>query len=336
MLRRWFINNQRDFPWRQHPTPYAVWVSEVMLQQTRASVVIPYFERWMALFPTIQQLSEASLEAVIKAWEGLGYYSRARNLHEGAKYVVEHFGGCLPEEEELLQRIKGLGPYTIGAIRSFAFHKRAPAVDGNVMRVMARYHDLHEDISKSRTVVQLRELTYDSLPEKDPHLVMEGLIELGATLCGKQPLCLQCPLNESCKGFANGTAQQLPIKKKPPATEFLSRAVALIRYGDFLLVKKCLKGEIMSDLHEFPYIEQVDPARVMLEFHQKFGQITFVRTLPQVQHSFTRYRVTLTPYCFVHTEREEISGFFWHPASHLHELPFSSGHRRLLELLSQH
>ena len=132
-LKQWFINEKRDLPWRENPSPYAVWVSEMMLQQTQVSVVIPYFMRWMDRFPSIRALASADISEVIKVWEGLGYYSRARYLHEGARYIVEHFGGELPSDEESLKKIKGIGPYTIGAIRSFAFHQRTSAVDGNVM-----------------------------------------------------------------------------------------------------------------------------------------------------------------------------------------------------------
>ena len=334
-LRHWFLRHRRDLPWRGETTPYAVWVSEVMLQQTRASVVVPYFERWMKEFPTIQALAEAPLEAVIKAWEGLGYYSRARNLHEGAKYVMGHFGGVLPAGEALLRQIKGLGPYTIGAIRSFAFNERAAAVDGNVLRVMARYHDLHEDIGKSTTIARIRQMTYDFLPERDPGVVMEALIELGATLCGKSPVCMACPLRSTCKGFASRTSAELPVKMKKVPTELLQRAVALLRYESDVLVRKCPKGEIMSDLHEFPYVEDQGADIVMMEFEKRFGRFTLLGTFPQVKHNFTRFRATLTPYVLACSRKEEISGYFWHPVCDLHQLAFSSGHRRVVDLLRE-
>lgn len=138
-LKHWFEENKRNFPWRGKPSPYAVWVSEVMLQQTQASVVVPYFERWIVRFPSIEVLASASIEEVIKLWEGLGYYSRARSLHEGAKFLVEHHNGTLPSDPIALAKVKGLGPYTIGAILSFAFHQKAAAIDGNVTRVMSRF-----------------------------------------------------------------------------------------------------------------------------------------------------------------------------------------------------
>ncbi|NRA90187.1 MAG: A/G-specific adenine glycosylase, partial [Simkaniaceae bacterium] len=138
-IRKWFFKNRRNLPWRENPSPYEVWVSEIMLQQTQVSVVVPYFERWMNIFPTIEKLAGAPLEKVIKAWEGLGYYSRARNLHEGAKYLMEENGGELPSSAAELEKVKGIGPYTVGAILSFAYKQKRAAVDGNVLRVLARY-----------------------------------------------------------------------------------------------------------------------------------------------------------------------------------------------------
>ena len=157
-----------------------------MLQQTQVSVVIPYFDRWMNRFPTLRHLAKATLDEVIKEWEGLGYYSRARNLHEGARYVLEKHEGILPETREELQKIKGLGPYTIGAIRSFAFHHKAAAVDGNVIRVLARYFKIEDDIAKPKTIQMIRDRAEAILPEIEPWIVAEALIELGATLCTKK------------------------------------------------------------------------------------------------------------------------------------------------------
>jgi len=172
-LKRWFLEVQRDFPWREDPSPYRVWVSEVMLQQTRAEVVVPYFERWMARFPTVEVLAEAPLDEVIKLWEGLGYYSRARNLHQGAQQIVRDYGGKLPNSADKLKKIKGIGPYTVGAILSFAFHQKVPAVDGNVLRVMSRYQRIEEDIAKQKTVKMIGQRVAEILPEKEPRIVID-------------------------------------------------------------------------------------------------------------------------------------------------------------------
>ncbi len=243
LLKKWFLENRRDFPWRESPTPYAVWISEVMLQQTQASVVIPYFLRWMDQFPTIEALANADPEEVIKAWEGLGYYSRARNLHAGARYVQEHFHGKLPSDTESLSKIKGLGLYTIGAIQSFAFHQKTPAVDGNVLRVVSRYCMLKDDIKKPKTVAAIRKWIEMQLPDETPWVINEALIELGATICKRKPNCPKCLLNQTCLSFQHGLQEQLPIKGKPPVSISLYRIVAVIESNGRYLVKKEKKGK---------------------------------------------------------------------------------------------
>ncbi len=334
-LRDWFLDERRDFPWRESPTPYAVWVSEVMLQQTQASVVVPYFTRWMEAFPTISALAEADLDVVIKVWEGLGYYSRARNLHEAAKFLVERHGGELPRSELELSRIKGLGPYTVGAIRSFAFHEKAAAVDGNVLRVLARYYGIHDDISKSSTQKNIRELTQQLLPDAEPWVCMEALIELGARVCTRKAQCRECPLRPSCKAFSESLVEMLPVKGNRINYEALYRAVAVIEHGDKILLRRGKKGQIMSDLYEFPYFETT--ARGMTQkalakrIHDDLGlEAEKVCALPETQQSFTKYRVRLRPVLFQCAQRNNVPGMQWVAQSELENLAFSSGHKRIL------
>lgn len=334
-LKEWFLREKRDLPWREDSSPYAVWVSEIMLQQTQVAVVIPYFERWMRQFPSIHALASAPLDVVIKAWEGLGYYSRARNLHQAAQQVVCEFNGVLPEEEEKLSKIKGIGPYTVGAIRAFAFKKRAAAVDGNVLRVLARYYLIEEDIAKPRTVAHMRQLAFDSLPEEEPWVVSEALIELGATLCGRKPMCGKCPLKSSCAAYATGKTLELPYKKKNQTPEQLFRAVALIRTSKNVLLKRAAAHEIMSDLHLFPFVEGTSEANWQQVYRsfQGYLSLKFIQILPQVKHGFTRYRATLFPALF-HAEKESpVPGYFWAPLEALPSLAFAAGHRQLVPYL---
>lgn len=334
-LKEWFLLQRRDLPWRENATPYAVWVSEVMLQQTQVAVVIPYFQRWMERFPTIRALAKAPLEDVLKEWEGLGYYARARNLHEGARYVVEKYAGELPCDEILLSKIKGLGSYTVGAILNFAFHKRAPAVDGNVMRVLSRYYCLFDDICKTKTVKKIQGLAYDLLPDKEPWIISEALIELGATLCTRSPKCYECPLISSCKGFIEDKASQLPIKSAKTVVLSLYRTVAVVLCDDYILIRKGEKGKIMADLFEFPYFEMKD-AEVAIEIQKEFVKkglnisVKWKETLPEVKHSFTKYRALLIPQLYAMKERKEVEGYEWHSLESVKKLPFSSGHRRIL------
>lgn len=338
-LKKWFLEEKRDLPWRNTPSPYAVWVSEVMLQQTQVAVVIPYFNRWMQRYPTIEALAAANLDEVLKVWEGLGYYSRARNLHEGACYVVKHFKGQLPSKREELEKIKGLGPYTIGAILSFAFHQKTAAVDGNVIRVLARYHKIEDDISKATTVKTIRNLAEECLPEQEPWVIAEAMIELGATVCNRNPRCNECPLQRTCKGYRDGIAEQLPYKTKKVKVEILYRAVAVIVNGDKILIQRGEKGKIMSDLHEFPYFSTTEKGISQNHFMKKVGtefdlDITSSQPLSSESQSFTRYRVHLSPWLLTCKSTKPVQGMQWLTHAELKKLAFSSGHRRIYEKIN--
>lgn len=327
-LKQWFMHHQRDFPWRENPSPYAVWVSEVMLQQTQAAVVVPYFLRWMKRFPDLPSLAEASQEEVLKMWEGLGYYSRAKNLHQGAQMVVDRFGGELPSSYDELQSIKGLGDYTIGAILSFAFHQKAPAVDGNVLRVISRLFALEEDIAKSKTRKIIREKTLSLLGDPEPWIISEALIELGATICKKKPNCSACPVKEQCKAWNQGLENDLPISSKKNISISLSRTVAIISCGASLLLKKGKPGAVMADLYEFPYIE--GESLISLKKHFLFP-LPEGEKLSLVSHSFTKYQVSLTPVYFKIEQQESHPDCEWVPLTAVHQKPFSSGHKRILK-----
>ncbi len=327
-LHDWFYEHQRPFPWRVERSPYKVWISEVMLQQTRAIVVIPYFKRWMTLFPSVQALAEAPLELVIKAWEGLGYYSRARFLHQAAQQIMQKFGGALPDTREGLMRIKGLGPYTVGAILSFGFYQRAAAIDGNVTRVLSRYFQIEEPIHTSRVKKQLELCGEAILDAKEPWVTAEALIELGAKVCRPVPRCGECPLQGSCQALQSGRAAQLPIKPARTETIHLKRMVACIESGGYILVSKGGVGKVMADLYEFPYFEVVDLCAAVAE---KFGLATYpIVTLPKVRHSFTRYIAHLFPVHLAALERPTLPPFEWVAKEQLQQLPFSSGHKKIL------
>lgn len=333
-LKEWFIEQQRDFPWRVDHSPYRVWISEVMLQQTRAEVVVPYFERFMERFPSIAKLAEATVEEVIKQWEGLGYYSRARNLHAAARKIVEEYRGELPSTEEKLAAIKGLGPYTIGAIRSFAFREKAAAVDGNVMRVICRYYGIDGDISRVKTQRAVREKVLNLLPDVEPWVVSEGLIELGATICKKRAVCSSCPVKKGCYASLRGVTDKLPVSSKKVSIEKLHKSLFLLLCNDSVLLMKGKKGEVMEGLYQFPTIDRfegeeeeatIKRAKELLNL-----SIETLSTLPKESHSFTRYIVHLYPTICKTVEARAVDNYFWHPLAQLEELPFSSGHRRVM------
>ena len=331
-LIKWFNETKRIFPWRENPTPYQVWISEVMLQQTRASVVIPYFESWMEQFPTIKALAEAPEEEVIKCWEGLGYYSRARNLQAAAKQITIEHNGVLPSDPKALKALKGIGPYTLGAIRSFAFHQKAAAVDGNVMRVLSRHLAIDDDTAKPATLKKFYQVAEGLLPEETPWIVSEALIELGATLClPKKPKCLLCPIKSNCKAFLEGRTQELPFKSKKVKITKLHRSVAIINYKDKFLVSKGEKGKVMQGLFEFPYFEgKLSPTLFHEQVEELVGEATTGEELSIQKHTFTRFHATLYPKLFLADEAPQVDGMQWIRKQELLKLPFSSGHRKIM------
>ncbi len=336
LLKGWFESSKRDLPWRRNPTPYAVWVSEVMLQQTQVAVVIAYFERWMQRFPTLADLAQASLEEVVKLWEGLGYYSRARRLHHGARYLLQHHGGHLPSTPRELEKVPGLGPYTVGAILSFAFHQKAAAVDGNAIRVLSRFTAREEDVTSSKAKKWIWDYAQSILPDEEPWLVVEGIIELGATVCTSQPKCFLCPLAPHCLALEKGVTDLLPVKNKRMPITKLKRQVAVVKSGEFYLLRKVEKGNLMADLYEFPYLEGEDRLLLRSLLEDTFKLIaSFIEELTSVEHSFTRYRATLYPSAWEVSERTEVDGYEWIKISDLDQIPFSSGHRKIINSLKR-
>lgn len=328
----WFQKEKRDLPWRNTRDPYAIWISEVMLQQTQVTTVIPYYVQWMTHYPTVEILSKASLEEVIKSWEGLGYYSRARHIHEAAKYFVQHFKGVIPDDEEALRKVKGFGPYTIGALLSFAFHKKACAIDGNVTRVLTRFFGISEEITKVSTQKTIQKLNHSLLPDDEPWVVMEALIELGALTCQKKAQCDLCPLKKDCQAFQAGTTDHIPFREKRKSIETLRRAVFVIRSEDgHLLLKKETGKKVMSDLYEFPYTDMISNDKLVQHIKKNLRvPVIFKHSLPQEKHHFTRFRAFLFPFLFEAQQKSCLEGYQWVPMSEVIHLPFSSGHRRIL------
>lgn len=329
-LKSWFKLKKRDLPWRNSVSAYRVWISEIMLQQTQVAVVVDYFERWMRRFPTVESLAESSLEEVLKMWEGLGYYSRARHLHKAALQIVLQHGGEIPSSRAALERLKGLGPYTVGALLSFAFHKRAAAVDGNVLRVLTRYFAITEPSDTPRVRKEIWLIAQEILPHEEPWVIVEGLIELGATVCMKKPRCFVCPLHASCKAFHLGSQQGLPVKKKQKAITYLKRHVVVVHYAGAVLLKKVAAGQVMADLYEFPYFEESQGLSIPSLFP---FSLTFEKKLQEQTHTFTRYRAELFPTLWKAQEKGELPGCVWVEWEKMRQLPFSSGHRRIRDSL---
>lgn len=252
-LLDWYTERLRDLPWRRTRDPYHIWVSEIMLQQTRVETVIPYYRRWIEQFPTLTALAEAPQERVLKAWEGLGYYARARNLHMAARAVTEQFGGQVPDDPASVLGLPGVGPYTAGAILSLAFGRPEPAVDGNVMRVLSRLFLIRDEITRPATRQAMESLIREWIPEERPAEFNQALMELGALICKPtSPQCDHCPLVGHCVARAQGCQAALPVKAKARAPRPVQVVAGVIWHQErFLLVRRPPDG-LLGGLWEFP------------------------------------------------------------------------------------
>lgn len=256
-LLKWYDKNARILPWRNHPSPYRVWISEVMLQQTRVNAVKPYFERFMQEAPNIEALAILPEDRLLKLWEGLGYYNRARNLQKAARILFEEFDGQLPSDIKSLQSLPGIGPYTAGAISSIAFGQRVSAVDGNVLRVITRITANHGNISNSKTKKEIEETVHKILPEKRVGDFNQALMELGATIClpNGNLKCLECPLEDICLGYQQGIAESLPVKTKKRKRKVEQRTVFILKHPEGIALRKRPNKGLLSNMWEFPNVE---------------------------------------------------------------------------------
>ncbi len=299
LLLTWYKTNARSLPWRGHPDPYAVWVSEIMLQQTRVETVIPYFQNWMHVFPDIRSLAEAESDQVMKQWEGLGYYSRARSLQKAAKVLVEKFEGKLPEEASILETLPGIGPYTAAAISSIAFGKNEAVVDGNVKRVLARVFNYSKPVNIHASQLDLRRLAQELLPVGKAGDFNQAMMDLGATICTpRTPKCQSCPIHTACAAAALNLQSSLPvIVKKPAIPHWIVTAAVLKRNGKVLIAKRPGNG-LLGGLWEFPggKVETGETREQSLEreiMEELGSRIRVGNLLGEYHHAYTHYRVTL-------------------------------------------
>ncbi|WP_342574135.1 A/G-specific adenine glycosylase [Solibacillus sp. FSL K6-1781] len=257
-LVQWFLEEQRDLPWRRTKEPYQIWVSEVMLQQTRVDTVIPYYNRFIEKYPTAESLAYSPEEELLKMWEGLGYYSRVRNLQAGVREVVEVYGGKVPDNRVDISKLKGVGPYTAGAILSIAYGKPEHAVDGNVMRVLSRVLNIDADIALPKTKKIFEQAVTELIDPENASAFNQGLMELGALICTPtSPKCLLCPVRDYCTAFHEGEPSSLPVKSKKLKTKNIEYDVYIIRdqQGRFLMEKRPDAG-LLANMWQFIMIER--------------------------------------------------------------------------------
>ncbi len=330
-------------PWRQTPAPYFTWVSETMLQQTQVDTVIPYFNRFIESFPTVESLAKADRQSVLKQWEGLGYYSRARNLHETAQRIVSEFNGQLPTSYEQLQTLKGIGPYIAAAIASIAFDEPIPVVDGNVLRVFTRFWGLYDDIRAPKT----RTLIFDQLAPiirtVPPNPFNQAIMELGALICKPTtPKCSECPLATDCEANTQGITDQLPVKSSRPKVPHYVIAVGVIRKDDAILIAKRKETQMLGGLWEFPGGKQKPgeslETTVQRETQEETGlKIEVEDQICKVNHAYTHFKITLHAFrcryksgIAIPKESEEIR---WVTTNELAQYPFPKANKRVIEEL---
>lgn len=298
-LLAWFDTNKRDMPWRKTRDPYAIWVSEIMLQQTQVDTVIPYYERFMNRFPTVHSLAEAALEEVYIYWQGLGYYRRAENLHKGAKMVDEIYQGVFPEDIDLVRKIPGIGPYTLGAVLSIAFHKPVPAVDGNVMRILARQFLINEDIAVSKNKKIFENKVMELMPD-DPNRFNQALMELGALVCTpKNPNCGSCPVQELCQAYNRQVISEYPFKGGKTKVLPIKYYVLMVQKGDSYWIEKRPQGGLLANLWGFPLIEEK-------KFEEIEDKLFEIKRFDSVTHVFTHRRWEMQPVLVAYHESEGI------------------------------
>ncbi|UFH47704.1 A/G-specific adenine glycosylase [Flavobacterium galactosidilyticum] len=257
LLIKWYLQNKRDLPWRNTTNPYPIWLSEIMLQQTRVAQGMPYFLSFTTAFPTVFDLAKANEEKVLKLWQGLGYYSRARNLHKTAQYIATELNGIFPDNYIDLLKLKGVGEYTAAAIASFAYNEVVPVVDGNVFRVLSRYFDVETDIAQASSKKEFAALAFEVMPKDNPATFNQAIMEFGALQCvPKSPNCGICVFNESCAALQKNKVDQLPVKSKKlkVRNRFFNYLVVADENENTIIQKRTSKG-IWHNLYEFPLLE---------------------------------------------------------------------------------
>ena len=337
-LLRWFKDNARDLPWRKTSDPYAIWVSEIMLQQTQVATVIPYYQRFLKSFPTVRHLAKAELSPVLKRWEGLGYYSRARNLRSASRVVLDHFGGRIPDNLKDLLSLPGIGKYTAGAILSIAYNKEAPILDGNVKRVLSRLLAVSAEPRKAETF--LWKISESLIPKGFASSFNQALMDLGSMVCTpKDPQCPECPIRHFCKGEASGNPGKYPSKiKRRAIPHFNALSAVILKDKSVLLRQRPAKG-LLGGLWEFPNWRTEEKGRlkarprIRSHIKKELGMNVEVKeSVGTFKQTFTHFKLTLKAFrCETMDGRGKGK---WVAVKNLNQFAMSKIHRRIAQTIS--
>jgi A/G-specific adenine glycosylase len=342
-LIKWYLKHHRDLPWRRSNNPYHIWVSEVMLQQTQVNTVIKYYRRFLKTFPNIKKLAQADLQDVLKAWEGMGYYARARNLHRSAQVVAKNHSGNTPNTWEVFHSLPGVGDYIAAAVLSIAFDQPYPVVDGNVKRVLARLYQIDAPVNQSNAYPIFKDAAGKLLDSKQPGIFNQALMELGAVICKpKNPLCDACPLNRRCLAFKNHQVAEFPKRRKSRTTPQYHIAVGVVFKGTRVLITRRKAEGLLGGLWEFPggkiKKDESAEAACIREIKEEVNlNVRIDRYLTRVKHAYTHFRIIMDVFCCRYVSgRVKLNG----PAAHrwigieeYKNYPFPKANHKFIPLL---
>jgi A/G-specific adenine glycosylase len=346
LLLSWYKTHARQLPWRENRNPYRIWVSEIMLQQTRVETVVPYFERWMEFFPTVETLAKASQQEVLAAWEGLGYYSRARNLQRTAQVLITEYGGELPKDPTALRKLPGIGRYTAGAIASIAFSLDEPALDGNIRRVLARVFNVDLPARSPQGEKRLWELAEANLPSGHAGEYNQALMDLGATICTpRSPVCTECPLTGICLSLKLNIQEQRPvIPARPAIPHYVVTAGVIERQGKYLITQRPLNS-LLGGLWEFPggKLQPGEDLEACLkrEICEELDvDVQVANDFGTYRHAYTHFRVTLHAFCCQITgtrqpQPRQVKDLCWVEVQELAEYPMGKIDRQIATRLME-
>lgn len=339
-LLTWYDQQARVLPWREHPAPYRVWISEIMLQQTRVETVKPYFERFLNSLPDIESLAAADEQTLLKLWEGLGYYSRVRNLQKAARVIMEEYAGQIPSDVSSLQKLPGIGPYTAGAIASIAYGAPAPAVDGNVLRVISRITASRDDITSSKVKKQMGTAITEILPKDRVGDFNQALMELGAMVCLPNGVakCPDCPVRSICRAHEQGIVMELPVKPQKKLRKIEPRTVLVLFSGSTVALRRRPEIGLLAGLWELPNYPGAMTRDEVCELLKKEGcHLVSLRTLKEAKHIFSHIEWHMSGYAAVLQEPMDQEGLRWATIQQLREqYPLPGAFKAFIPLIYYH